>query len=113
MKQTSTTLFLIISIGMLAACDDGGIKPPCSSPAPLSYNNNDVMPGYVVFIKKGFNAKKEATRLQEKYLDLKVRLVNTGVNFFFGNSSDSTLLELRCERSVESVVYNKTESNSF
>ncbi len=76
----------------------------CEDPVAFTNTKNGSEYGYLVDIRDGYDIDETATRYLEKYEDLEVYSVNSYV--FHANSSDSTLLQLRCEPEVEYISWN-------
>jgi len=81
------------------------IGPSCADPAPISNSFDPKASGYIVMLKSGTSAEREAIRLS--------KIPGVSVTFLFqgrspmvsGDISPTALATLRCDRNVRSVSY--------
>jgi len=98
-KKAGSIALLGISL-IVGGCADGG----CDDPALLRYEFHSEPPIYQFEIKDDFEFEPEVDRLQIIYELTEVDLLPES-NVFFANISESMSEQIRCEKSIASVVF--------
>lgn len=65
--------------------------------------------GYIVSFDESIDVNVISVAFLEKYEDLEVYSTFSSSNAFHGNSSESTLRGVQCEKNVNSIQYNIPE----
>ncbi len=78
----------------------------CVNPAPMEGTYNAAMPGYIVVFNEGVVAATEVNRLNTFYEWRVGAIYQTTFAGFFVEMSNTTLEQLRCEKSIKHIEYN-------
>ena len=107
------TLLLLVACGKSSPLEpDNVIGPQCASPAPLINENNRAHPDriideYIVLFRQGTNTSAESSRLASKY-GFTVKEIFTIIPAIAADLHPDVVAKLRCEPSVQTIEFSKT-----
>jgi len=76
----------------------------CDTPIAIDSEDNQPVPGFLVYIDKDIKTSLVEDKFSEKYQDLTIFSSFPQSNSFYANISDETLKQVQCEESVIAIA---------
>jgi len=76
----------------------------CNNPVLISSDDNQPVPGFIVYIDKSIDTKEVEGAFSEKYEDITIFSSFPKNNSFYANIGDETLMKIQCEVDVIAIA---------
>lgn len=76
----------------------------CDAPITINSEDNQAVPGFLVYIDKDLNTIDVENQFSEKYKHMTIFSSFPQSNSFYANISDETLKQVQCEESVIAIA---------
>jgi len=77
---------------------------PCEDPVLVSADDNQPVPGFIVYIDETIKVSDIEAEFVEKYKDLTIFSSFPRNNSFYANINDETLMKIQCEPDVIAIA---------
>ena len=111
MKSIFSTLTVLGLFVALAGCSDSDNSSastteffPCDNPVLVSADDNQPVPGFIVYIDETVKTGDIEIEFVEKYEDITIFSSFPRNNSFYANISDETLMRIQCEPDVIAIA---------
>ena len=111
MKKLFSVILLFSLSTLISGCSDSNDTAitaasafACDNPILISSDDNQPVPGFIVYIDKSIDTKQVEAEFSEKYNDLTIFSSFPRNNSFYANINDETLMKIQCETDVIAIA---------